>query len=129
MQLSPLNQNDLPICEYQLSALLGERWEGNVLVIYRAILCNQNVNILIERLEDLNRNIQLQRLSLEGDLQHRESEPFSLIKDNAFNTENSSKIKNLILRIEGWGMFHFQLLILNIGLYILAALKAEAFPY
>lgn len=40
-----------------------------MLVMHRAILCNQNINILIELMEHLNGNIQLQRLSLGGNLQ------------------------------------------------------------
>lgn len=70
MQLSPLNQNDQPICELQLHALLGKKWERSLLVMHRAILCNQNINILIELMEHLNGNIQLQRASLRGNLQH-----------------------------------------------------------
>lgn len=70
MQLSSLNQNDLPICGLQLSTLLGvKRWESNVFVMHRATLCNQNINILIELMEHLNGNIQLPRPSLGGNPQ------------------------------------------------------------
>lgn len=40
-----------------------------------------------------------------------ESEPFFLIKVNSFNREKSNNVKNFVLRIEGWAVFIFQLLI------------------
>lgn len=67
--MSSLNQNDLPACEYQLSALLQGESVGRKLM-HREILCNQNINILIELMEHLNVNIQLSRPSLGGMLYH-----------------------------------------------------------
>lgn len=67
--MSSLNQNDLPTYEYQLSALLQGESVGRKLM-HRKILCNQNINILIELMEHLNVNIQLSRPSLGGMLYH-----------------------------------------------------------
>lgn len=41
-----------------------------MLEMHREILCNQNINILIELMEHLNGNTQLQRTNLGGNLQH-----------------------------------------------------------
>ena len=36
-----------------------------------------------------------------------DSEPFSLIKENSFNREKSNRLKNFMLRMEGWAVFTF----------------------
>lgn len=36
-----------------------------------------------------------------------DSKPFSLIKENSFNREKSNRLKNFILRMEGWAVFTF----------------------
>lgn len=59
-----------------------------MLKMHRAVLCNQNINILIELMEHLNGNIQMQRPSLEGTYNMQtDSKPFSLIEENSFNRE------------------------------------------
>lgn len=80
-----------------------------MLIMHRAILCNQNVNILIELMEHLNGNIQLQR---EGTYNMQiESEPFFMIKEKYFNREKSNRLKNFILRMEWQAAFTWQLLL------------------
>lgn len=67
----PFKPKWLAICELQFHAFLGgKKWERNVLVMHRAILFNQNINILIELMESLKGNTQLQTPSLGVNLQN-----------------------------------------------------------
>ena len=38
-----------------------------------------------------------------------ESEPFCLIKESSFNRKKTNKLKNFILRMEGWAVFTFSI--------------------
>lgn len=82
-------------------------------VRHRAILCNQNINILIESMEHLNRNIQLQRPDLGGNLQHADRiwALFGGIKGNSFNGQKIHRLKNFILGMDGWAVFTLRLLL------------------
>jgi len=47
-----------------------------------------------------------------------DSEPFSLIKENSFNREKSNRLKNFMLRMEGWAVFTFSVAYTYIYIYI-----------
>lgn len=81
-----------------------------MLKMHRAILCNQNINILIELMEHLSGNSQLQMPGLEGNVQHTDRvKVFSLIKETSFNREQSNRPKYFMLRMEGWAVFTFSI--------------------
>lgn len=46
-----------------------------------------------------------------------DSKSFSLIKENSFNREKSNRLKNFILRMEGWAVFTFSVAYIYMYMY------------